>query len=335
MQNKFKKLLPLIIGLVGGLFSTTSHAHVKWFVDTETAAIAGFQAYSFFDAPVLFWLVAGIIIIAIAIFLDTKLVVPKAVDTIVSNTKNRHDVMEILRVFTGISFLLTSYNGSLIAPHLVATDGLGLTLVFIQALIGIILMSNRFIEYAAALMVIVLLSMITKFGALSVLEYINVLGIALFLLFNNFSSRKLLERYKPYSVDALRILTGLALIVLGLSEKIYGAVYGQEFLQSYAWNFMPFFGFESFSDRLFVLSVGAVEIILGIIIMLGVITRITTITIAGFMLTSNLVFILQGESENALTELVGHLPIIGTALVFIMLGYGQRLKVTNYIGKKS
>ena len=44
---------------------------------------------------------------------------------------------------------------------------------------------------------------------------------------------------------------------------------------------------------------------------------------------SNVVFILQGNNEAALVEFIGHMPIIGVALLLMLLGYGQRLKITH------
>ena len=92
---------------------------------------------------------------------------------------------------------------------------------------------------------------------------------------------------------------------------------------------MPYLGFEWFTDQLFVLSAGAMEVVFGTIMILGVITRLNTFVIAGFMLTSNIVFLITNENENALMELVGHMPIIATAVILLLLGYGQRIKLRN------
>ena len=66
-----------------------------------------------------------------------------------------------------------------------------------------------------------------------------------------------------------------------------------------------------------------------IILILGVVTRLNTLAIAGLMLLSNLVFLLTGDKESALIELVGHMPIIATAIILLLLGYGQRIKLRN------
>ena len=308
--------------------SLASHAHVKWFVDTEAVHIENFQAYSLFDAPVLIWIAVFFIAIFIAIILDKKLPV---FDFITKIPKQSY--IELLRVFTGLSFLLTAYGGAIIAPHHIAHGWLGGFLIALQALIGILLISNHLIAYAAAAMGVLFLGLIAQHGFVSGLEYINMLGIALFLLFYHFPNAEKREFLKPYAVDGLRIFTGVALVVLGVTEKLNGAMYAQDFLMQYHWNFMPFFGFDGFTDRLFVLSVGICEVILGALLILGTVTRLTTLTISSFMLLSNTVFIIQGRNEEALIEFIGHMPIVGTALILILYGYGERLKITNLLKK--
>lgn len=325
-----KILISSLIYLVGFiaflsvLDTTSAVAHVKWFVDTKTASVENFQAYHLFDVPVLVWIVLMAVAIILSMILDKKLPVIRIADS-----KTRHDFIEILRIFTGMSLLLTAYEGALLAPHHLAHGQFGIAMVFLQAAIGIMLIGNRFIKYAAIMMFVLFLGVIIQFGFLSALEYINLFGIGIFLLFNHLSGSVLSERIKTYSVDTLRIFTGISLATLGVTEKLSGAVYGQAFLADYQWNFMKLFGFDWFDDRLLVLSAGMCEVILGLVLILGTTTRLTMLAISGLMLTSNIVFILQGNNDAALKEFVGHLPIIGSALVLILLGYGQRLKITN------
>jgi len=327
-ESGWAELCRLLIGAssvaVVMLAPTLGQAHVRWFVDSESQSISNFEPYMLSDPAALIWVAIAVSLIGIAVFLDGKLpVLP------IASTKVRHDVMELMRILTGMSFLLTAYDGALIAPHLQAIGGFGLFLVFLQAAIGLLLLSNHFLHHAALLIMLLFGGMVIQFGFFKSLEYVNIVGIALFLLFNYFPSVGLRERLKPYSVDVLRIFTGLALVVLGISEKLYGAALGQAFVASYQWNFMPLIGFEWFTDRLLVLSAGAMEVVFGVILILGVVTRLNIFVVACFMLTSNVVFLLQNEQDEALIELIGHLPIIATTLILLLLGYGQRLKVTR------
>ena len=321
---------PLAV-FIGALFGATAMApnpaaaHVRWFVDQENVDLSRFEPYSIWEPTVLIWIAIATCMVGIAIFIDGKLPI-----ITVANTKVRHDVMEMMRILTGMSFLLTAYDGALVAPHLQAIGGFGLFLVFLQAGIGLLLLSNHFLHYAALLMLVLFTGMMVQFGALKALEYVNVVGIALFLLFNYYPDEETRLRLKPYSVDILRIFTGIALVILGASEKLYGAALGQAFITDYPWNFMSDIGFEWFDDRLFVLSAGAMEVVFGVILVLGVVTRLTMAVVAGLMLISNITFILLDKQDEALIELIGHLPIIATTLILVLLGYGQRLKVTKW-----
>ncbi|MBB5517161.1 putative membrane protein YphA (DoxX/SURF4 family) [Rubricella aquisinus] len=306
---------------VACLLPAAATAHVRWFVEAGSAPAP--VPYRLSDPAVWAWALIAMALVATAVVLDRKLpafAVPK--------TKVRHDVMELMRILTGMSLLLTAYDGSLIAPHLEAVGGFGLALVLLQAGIGLLLLSNHAPHYAAILLLLLFLGMSIHFGFVLTVEYVNIVGIALFILFNALPDPGLSDRLKPYSVDVLRIFTGLSLIILGVAEKLHPAALGQVFIADYAWNFMPLLGFDWFDDRMFVLSAGVMEVVFGTILVLGVVTRLNILAVAVFMLTSNIVFLIEGRNEEALLELIGHLPIIATALILLVLGSGQRLKVT-------
>lgn len=313
----------VLLSMIGAVFllPNTATAHVRWFVEGGNAAPP--VPYTLADPAVWIWAMIAVALVATTIVLDTKL--PAFA---VPNTKVRHDVMELMRILTGMSLLLTAYDGSLIAPHLQAAGGFGLALVLLQAGIGLLLLSNHALHHAALLLLLLFLGMWIHLGFGLAVEYVNIVGIALFILFNALPDPALRDRLKPYSVDVLRIFTGLSLIILGIAEKLHPAAWGQAFIADYAWNFMPLLGFEWFDDRLFVLSAGVMEVVFGTILVLGVVTRLNILAVAVLMLTSNIVFLIEGRSEEALMELIGHLPIIATALILLVLGSGQRLKVT-------
>jgi len=232
-----------------------------------------------------------------------------------------------------MSLLLTAYEGSVVAPHYTMDGSFGVSLLVLAGLIGVLLMSNLYLFQTSILMLVLFSGLAIRLGFIETIEYWNFVGIALFLMFNNFRSEKNVARFKPYSVPVLRIFTGIALITLGLSEKLLGAEYGEAFIAEYQWNFMAHLGFENYSDRLFVLSAGFMEVVFGTILILGTTTRLNVLVLSGFMLTSNITFLVQGHNDAALMELIGHLPIIATAIICIFFGYGQRLKVTSLLKK--
>lgn len=307
------------------VMSADASAHVRWFVDAS-ATVETFEPYALTDTAVLIWICVALSLVATSILLDARLPNVRIVDT-----KTRHDFIELLRVFTGMSMLLTAYEGAVVAPHLVAFGSFGMSLLFLQAGIGILLIANRFVRHAAILMILLHLGLAIKFGALAAFEYLIMVAIAVFLLINNLPTHELRERFKPYSVDLLRILTGISLITLGFSEKLLGAMMAESFLAQYQWNFMLALGFEFFTDRLFALSAGVIEVVFGVILVLGTTTRLNVLAFSIVLFASNVLFLIQGENEAAMVEFIGHMPIIGVALILLLLGSGQRLKVTNFL----
>lgn len=302
---------------------TGASAHVNWFVDGQAEPLANIP---FTDPVFLVWICIAFGMVLTSVWLDGILPTLRVADT-----KLRHDFMEILRVFTGMSFLLTAYEGSLVAPHKVAFGPFGLGLLFMQAIIGLMLIANRWIKVAALLMLVLQVGVALKFGILPALEYAIIVGIAFFLLFNSIEDESRRDWLKPYSVDALRIWTGISLLVLAIGEKLAPSALGQVFVAQYQWNFMEALGFGFFDDRVFVLSAGMVEAVLGIVLILGTTVRLAVLALSVMMAISNIVFIVQGNNEAALVEFIGHMPIIGAALVLLLLGYGQRLKITDAI----
>lgn len=301
--------------------ATTASAHVNWFVERGAEPLAN---YGLTEPVFILWAGIAAILVGVSIWLDGKLP-----DLEVAGTNTRHDFMEILRVFTGMSFLLTTYEGALVAPHKEVAGSFGTALLFLQAGIGIMLIANRWILWAGVLILVLQTGVAVNFGIMAALEYAIFIGIAFFLIFNAIKDPKLSARFKPYSVDVLRIWTGISLVALAVGEKLAPSALGQVFVAQYQWNFMQVLGIPFFEDRMFVLAAGMVEAAIGMVLILGTTVRLAVLTLSVMMALSNIVFILQGNNEAALVEFIGHMPIIGVALVLLLLGYGQRLKVTQ------
>ncbi|MEP0963362.1 MAG: DoxX family membrane protein [Roseobacter sp.] len=318
-------ILNILLSSILAFSATEAVAHVRWFVDTNVV-VENFVAYNITDPEVLIWIAISVIVVLVSIVLDTKLPNVRIV-----GSETRHDFIEILRIFTGMSMLLTAYEGAIVAPHLIAYGAFGTKLIFLQAIIGILLIANRFVRHAAILLIVLHLGLTIQFGVLAALEYLSMVGIAIFLLINNLPTLELREQFKPFSVAIMRILVGISLVTLGLAEKLFGAVMAESFLAENPWNFLPALGFDFFTDRLFALSAGFTEVIFGVLLVLGTTTRLTVLALSVVLLASNVLFIVEGNNEAALIEFVGHMPIIGVALVLLLLGAGQRWKVRKLV----
>ena len=320
-RTKTLALLGISILIVLAFSATGALAHVRWFVDANVS-VENFIAYNITNPEVLIWIAISFAMVGTSIVLDTKLPNVRIV-----GSDTRHDFIEILRIFTGMSMLLTAYEGAIIAPHLIAYGAFGTKLIFLQAIIGILFIANRFVRHAAILLIILHLGLTIQFGVLAALEYLSMVGIAIFLLINNLPTLELREQFKPFSVAIMRILVGISLITLGFAEKLFGAIMAESFLAANPWNFLPALGFEFFTDRLFALSAGFTEVIFGIILVLGTTTRLNVLALSAVLLASNVLFLIEGNNEAALVEFEGHMPIIGVALVLLLLAAGQSWKL--------
>ena len=101
-----------------------------------------------------------------------------------------------------------------------------------------------------------------------------------------------------------------------LFRSVSQSRYHTAFLEKYDWNFMHhFFGLTWFSDYWFAYSAGVVESLFGIFLILGLVTRLTIVALAVFLVTT---LILLGP-----VELIGHLPHFSIAAVLLVFGAGS------------
>lgn len=310
------------------LAPATVHAHVKWFIAPGTSAAVS-NGYSFADTAVLLWLLIGIVLVGCSVWLDRRLAAPAQ-----PREPWRSLFTHSLPVLTGLSLLLSTEAGSIIAPHFHWDDSYAHSLLVLQGLTGLLLLFPRTV-YAGALTLLALyLGLVVRTGLLPAVEYLNVAGTAAFLLCVFQPAPQLRQRVEAYALPLLRIATGIALVTLGFGEKLLRPDYAQQFLDTYMWNFMRNLGVENYSDPLFILSAGTMEVVFGVILILGTTTRLNIVAISGFMLTSNVTFFVEGHAREALTEIVGHLPIIATAIVCVAFGGGDRLRIGTLVRRR-
>jgi len=297
---------------------------VKWFLPVEGEISSAYTPYGLLDTPVLIWSGIALLLILYSVFLDNKFpILP-----LLKNVRQDY-LMYLLKMCTGLSLLMSAYSGVIFAPHLQASAGFGEVLVLLEAVIGLLLVANFHIFAATIMLMILSLGVALQFGIIAAMEYLNIFGIACCLLLFHFYPMKYRAQLKAYSISALRILTGIAIITLGLSEKLLNPELGEFFVIKYQWNLMANLGVTQFSNQLFVLSAGVMEVVFGIILVLGTTTRINILVVSAFMLASNITFFASGEYSEALTEIFGHLPIIASAMILIFFGSGNKLKVTS------
>jgi uncharacterized membrane protein YphA (DoxX/SURF4 family) len=321
-------LLPVLTILLG--LPLLASAHVKWFVRENTEPLVQASKFSLAEPLVQTWV--GIILICITMALLLERYLPNPPEKLVTFAQNRRrQLLHLFQLLVGLAMLLTAVKGAILAPHLSEESLFGLLLRFVQGGIGVLFIANLAVRLGAVLMVVLFLASTGLFGFITSLEYFNFLGVALFLLLQSAPD----DRGRSYALPVLRIHTGIALGVLAWTEKLIDPNLAICFLEKNQINFMKALGVHIFTDRVFVLCAGSTELIFAIIFILGLITRINTLALAGFLVSSNLYFFLVGKTDEAFLELSGHLPLFAVAILLTLYGGGSRLCLTNLFFRKA
>ncbi len=312
-----KGILSLAVFL--GITPLLASAHVKWFAEHEGYV----RPYQITDVPVTIWILALFALVLIGVYLDKKLRLPQWL--------NRHltawapTVLSLASIGFGVAFLTFSYLGFIFAPNLPAEGTLGVTLLALQALAGVMFLFGVYERIAGLLLVLLFGLGVIEYGAYEMIDTLEMLGFALYAFILgrprwNIARAHfidpLVHKLRPYALPILRVGTGLNLMVLAFTEKIFAPELTQNFLVHYPWNFMHTLGFESFTDYWFAFSAGMGEFVFGLFFVLGLVTRTTTLALAGFLVTT---LVLLGP-----LELIGHLPHFSIAVVLLILGSGSR-----------
>ena len=166
------------------------------------------------------------------------------------------------------------------------------------------------------------------FGFWDVLQRIDMLGLAAYVLLagpGRWSAdhelgvaREPSEDQVRKAVWALRVLAGVALIVVAYAEKLANPDLGLAFLDERPqFNIAAAIGLPM-GDLEFLRIAGAIEVLFGLLLISGALPQ-AIVLIAGIPFNATLFFF--GEAE-----LAGHLPIYGTMLVLLVYGSDPRLR---------
>lgn len=310
------------LGLLA-LLPTTLFAHVKWFAEESIPV----RPYAISDIPVMVWILVSIALIALGIYLEKKLKIPAWFARL--NEKYAPYILSIASIGFGLSFLIFSYNGFIFAPNLLA-HGYTDPLIIIQIVAGVMILLGIF-ERIGGLLLLVLFGLgVHRYGSVEMMDTLEMVGFAFYALIvgrpkfkiiDTNAMTKIRHEVHSYGLALLRVGTGLNLIILGFSEKILSPSLTADFLSKYHWNFVQALGVESFTNYWFAFSAGVVEVMFGVFFLLGLVTRLTTVILAVFLVTT---LVLLGP-----LELIGHLPHFSIAIVLLLLGSGARLKLIN------
>jgi hypothetical protein len=228
-----------------------------------------------------------------------------------------------VRLHLAVSLIGLVSLGYYLSPAMdLEADLAGILLGAVMVIVAVAMVIGFQLRAAAWLLVAAGPLGMLEFGVSPVIQRIDMLGPAVFLLFTGagrWSAEYELGRVRDPSPEAiaravwaLRIAAGTALIVVAFVEKLAQPDLALEFLQHHPqFNVAQEVGI-GMSDLEFARVAGAIEVLFGLLLISGALPQ-AIVLIAGIPFNATLWFF--GN-----LELVGHLPIYGTMLVLLVYG---------------
>jgi len=311
-------------GVLLGALAGPAHAHEKWFVEGTQGALR----WDLFFRPLPMALVGAVLLATVAAGLLWRargrsfVPGPEAFGATDKRKSLLYGLVPlILGIHVAVPLLVNGVQGTLFSPdnHLpgVWANFLGLA----ETGIALALFYGGLTRIAAGGLAALWAVGIFLVGLEPMLENSLYLGFAVFFLLAGRGplsvDRLLFPRLEPraelarYAVPAVRIGVGLSLAVVAFTEKFANIPLGLSFLDQYPLNFTGALGVP-LPDEAFVLCAGAVELLVGLWIALGIFVR-EIVLVAWFPINLTLTLF-------AWEELIGHLPIYGAMAVLLVWG---------------
>jgi len=234
-----------------------------------------------------------------------------------------------IRIHLAVSLVGLLSLGFYLSPAMDLQDDVaGILLGAVMILVAIGMATGWHARAAAWLLVAAGPIGMLEFGVWPVLQRIDLLGLAIFVLLAGpgrwSADHERGEAPEPdlatqaRAVLALRVATGLALIVVAFAEKLANPDLALAFLADHPeLNVAQQVGLD-LGDLEFARIAGSIEILFGLLLISGALPQ-AIVLIAGIPFNATLWFF--GN-----TELVGHLPVYGTMLLLLVWGSDPRLR---------
>lgn len=316
-------VLAVVAFIVG---DSAAHAHEGWFVSEGRHGGEHFL----FDLTVLLVAAGTIAFLASVVIIDRSSLYRKLDDLPAKAQRWLPSGAEwrLVAALSGIMLMLNVIMGVYLAPDLVLpTRSLVILGGAVQLLIGVFLLSRQYYPLAGLLTLLVALPLAALYiPASRVFDYVvEFAALALALIFVGLGSGYVdrlvckLLRHNPAHTQHLplpiiRIGLGLTFVILALHNKLLSPNMALTFLDQHDLNFVRLLGLSGFTNLHFVFATGLTEVALGLLLVLGVATRFVAAALAGVFLTTLAVL--------GPIELVGHLPLLGIAILLVYRGPG-------------
>ncbi|MCW1930085.1 MAG: DoxX family membrane protein [Candidatus Kerfeldbacteria bacterium] len=283
-----------IFFLLPYLFAQPVHAHAEWFVEETTTSLS--TPFTFSDTALLLWVGILCLFLCVGYYLHTRVHIESRLPKWMNwDSTQREKIVHIALSFFGLWLVLNSMRGIAIEPTHSAQ-----WLLYPQTAIGLLMIAGVYKRVAAVALVLLWIAGVGMFG-FWLFDALYMIGIAALL-------------WSPKDARALhiaRITLGIALIITAFREKLLYPELSHAFLQIHDWNFMQNIGLN-YSDELFILSAGMMEVIFGLLLVYGWVTRLTIIGLAPILLLT--------ASLLGIVEVIGHIPILVIAVLLLIYG---------------
>lgn len=288
--------------------------HVKWFTDPRPHPT---RYDLIFSGPVIAAFVIALAAAGVAYVIQHRVPEPGAIRSLERYARTGPLA---LRVALGSSLIAAAIAGWLFVPSLpVERDAAGYAILAVETACGLLILFGLFTRFAAVLLAVLGAAAMLPFSVESILEQIHILGIAVFLFIAGPGGVSLDAPRKAHgalehgpapaaALNLLRIAMGFGIAYGALTEKLLNPPLAQALLdQSPFLNVLRPLGV---SDPVFIWLAGLTELVIGVVIISGQITR--PVMAVGFALFTVTLIVF------GLPEFIGHLPFYGIMLTLFI-----------------
>lgn len=309
-------VVALIVGIVVAGSAVPAGAHQEWFVNAPEAYPLDFGAL----------LRPGVVFAAAAAVAVTLLLRPVAArlptpELAVIKPARRLGslvpwVPRLLAAHLGVSLLVLAFDRVVLDPGIGVPDGVGGTLLLVpQAMVGGLLIAGVLVRAASVAIMLTGPLLVALQGPEALVTLAVFVGIAAFLFvlpprLNDGGRTDLDLATLRRATFGLKLGAGVTLISLAIVEKLANPEMARAMLeQEPLLNLLAPFGV---SADAFAVVAGSVELLLGLLVISGALPQVVAILTAVPFTATLALF--------GATEFLGHLPLYGVLLSFLVLG---------------
>jgi uncharacterized membrane protein YphA (DoxX/SURF4 family) len=311
--------MPLLVGVL---------AHVKWFIDPRPHPT---QYDLLLSGPVIAAFAFALAATGIAYLIQHNVPEPKAISSL---ERFAQTGPLALRLALGAALLAAAAANWLFVPSLALGDEAGgMALRAVEVLCGLLMLAGLFTRYAALVLAALGVVAMFPFSIESILEQVHILGIAVYLFIEGPGSvsldasrratRPLHHQKAPAAaINLLRIAMGFGIAYVALTEKLLDPGLAQALLDE-----RPFLNLlrpVGVSDPVFIWLAGLAELVIGVVVLSGQITRPVMAIGFGLFTLTLIVF--------GLPEFIGHLPFYGIMLTLFIAPDANSWRVQQAMG---